>query len=52
MGFKAAVKAYADATANYAEVAKSSDLAAIKGAFGKVGKSCGGCHDKYQVDDE
>jgi cytochrome c556 len=51
-GFKAAVKAYADATANYVEVASTGDLDKIKGAFGQVGKSCGGCHDKFQVDDD
>jgi len=50
-GFKAAVKAYSDATAQYVEVASSGDMAAIKSAFGQVGKSCGGCHDSYKVDD-
>jgi cytochrome c556 len=51
-GFEAAVKAYSDATAQYMEVASSGDMDAIKGAFGKVGKSCGGCHDSFKVDDD
>jgi cytochrome c556 len=33
-----------------AKVAESGDVAAIKGAFGKVGESCKACHDKFRKD--
>ncbi len=50
-GFKKAVKAYNDATANFVEVAKTGDLKKGLEAYGKVGQSCGGCHDDFRVDD-
>ena len=51
-GFEKAVKAYNDATANYVVVAKTGDLVKALEAYGKVGQSCGGCHDTYREEDE
>lgn len=51
-GFLAANTTYAEATAKLVEVAESGDFDAFKAQFGQVGKSCGGCHDGYRVDDE
>jgi len=30
----------------------AKDMAAIGSQLGEVGKSCGGCHDKFRVDDD
>lgn len=38
------------ATANLAKVAATGDAAAVKVAFGDVGKSCKACHDKFRED--
>lgn len=51
-GFLAANKTFEDATAKLVEVAKAGDLAGFKAQFGAVGKSCGGCHDTYRVDED
>ncbi|NCG22247.1 MAG: cytochrome c [Rhodobacterales bacterium] len=51
-GFEKAVKAYNDATSNYVVVAKTGDLVKALEAYGKVGQSCGGCHDTYREEDE
>jgi len=51
-GFKAAVDEYQSATSKLVEVAKSGDVDAFKAQFGAVGKSCGGCHDKFRKDDD
>ena len=50
-GFTAAVKAYNDATAAFVEAAKTGDMAKAAEARGKVGQSCGGCHESYRKDD-
>ncbi|AMO38044.1 Cytochrome c' [Thauera humireducens] len=34
-----------------AKVAASGDAAAVKTAFGEVGKNCKACHDKYRLED-
>jgi cytochrome c556 len=34
-----------------AKVAATGDAAAVKVQFGKLGDSCGGCHDKFRVKD-
>ncbi|ATE62001.1 c-type cytochrome [Thauera sinica] len=36
------------ATNDLAKAAAGGDAAAVKTAFGKVGESCKGCHDKYR----
>ena len=46
--FKAAVMAFEKAAANIAKVAASGDAGAMKGAFGGLGKSCGGCHKPFR----
>lgn len=46
--FKAAVMAFEKAAANIAKVAASGDAGAMKGAFGMLGKSCGGCHKPFR----
>ncbi len=51
-GFVAASKTFETETAKLVEVAKTKDLDAFKAQFGKVGKSCGGCHDDFQVEDD
>jgi len=49
--FAAAAAAYEQATAKFAEAARSGDVEAAKAAFGGVGQSCGGCHDSFRKDD-
>lgn len=44
------VQAILDASANLMVVAKSGNEGAIKKAIGKVGMSCGGCHDDFKAD--
>ncbi|MFZ1984020.1 MAG: cytochrome c [Desulfatitalea sp.] len=48
-GFKAAGNATQAETAKLAQVAAAGDLEAIKAQFGAVGKSCKGCHEKFQA---
>lgn len=43
-------KAFNLAANNLAKVAAEGDKAAIAQAFGEVGKSCKGCHDKFRMD--
>ena len=50
--WQAAVKVFQDESAKLAELAKAGDMAAVKGQFGKVGGSCGDCHDLFRVDDD
>lgn len=42
--------AFNQAANNLAKVAAGGDKAAIAQAFGEVGKSCKGCHDKFRMD--
>lgn len=51
-GFEQAVAAYQTETAKLVEVAKAGDVAGFKAQFGKVGATCGGCHDKFRKDDD
>ena len=46
--FDAKVKDFQTATAALQAAAKGSDPAALGAAVGGVGKSCKGCHDKFQ----
>lgn len=50
--FELANKAFQDATQKLVDAAEKGDDAAIKAAFGAVGKSCGGCHDTFKVEDD
>lgn len=50
--FAAAIETNRTATAAFVEVAASGDKAAIGAAFREVGKSCGGCHDNFRVDND
>jgi cytochrome c556 len=51
-GFVAKNKVFQDESQKLLEVAKSGDLDAFKAQFGNVGKSCGGCHDDYRVEED
>jgi cytochrome c556 len=42
--------AFVEAANNMAEVAAMGDEAEVKEAFGALGKSCKGCHDKFRKD--
>lgn len=42
--------AFIEAANNMAEVAAMGDEAEVKAAFGELGKSCKGCHDKFRAD--
>ena len=46
--FAMAMKAFQDAAANVATVAKGGDMAAFGQAFGGLGKSCKGCHENFR----
>ncbi len=48
----AAVKVFQDESAKLVETAKGGDMTAIKAQFGKVGGSCGDCHDLFRVDED
>jgi len=50
--FLAACKTFEEATGALVEATKKHDLAAAKTAYEKVGSSCGGCHDKFRVEDD
>lgn len=49
--FQAAVAAYQSATADLVTAADAGDLAAVSEALGKVGRTCGGCHDGFKIKD-
>lgn len=44
-------KAFNEAANEMARVAATGDAAAAKVAFGKLGESCKGCHDKFRKDE-
>jgi len=50
--FAAKRDAFQKAAAAFDAAAKGSDLAAIRAAHGKLGKSCKACHDLYREKDE
>ncbi len=50
--FQEAAVAFQRAAKAFEEAVASGDDATIRAAFGKVGKSCGGCHDHFKKDDE
>ena len=49
--FKAKLDEYRAASKALAAAAQTGDGAAIGAAMGRTGKSCKGCHDKYQKED-
>jgi cytochrome c556 len=46
--FDAKMRDFVQASASFAEVAKSGDQAKIKAAFGPMTQTCKACHDKYR----
>jgi cytochrome c556 len=50
--FKAAMKLFSDAAPKLNAAAGAGDLAAIKVAFGDVGKSCKNCHETFRAEEE
>lgn len=50
--FKAAIKMFSDAAPKLQAAANAGDVAAIKAAFGDVGKSCKNCHDQFRAKDK
>jgi cytochrome c556 len=51
-GFAAARNGLVESSAKLADAAKSGDAEAIGAAFKGVGKSCGGCHEKFKVKED
>ena len=51
-GFAAARQGLVDSSAKLSDAAKSGDAEAIGAAFKGVGKSCGGCHDKFRLKED
>ena len=50
--FKAAMQLYSDAAPKLQTAADSGDAAAIKTAFGEVGKACKNCHDNFRAEED
>jgi cytochrome c556 len=44
--------AFNQAANELAKVAATGDAAAVKTAFGELGKACKGCHEKYRVEEK
>ncbi|NKI35605.1 cytochrome c [Wenzhouxiangella sp. XN79A] len=49
--FAAKVQANIDAATALVEISASGDEGAIKEAIGRLGSTCGSCHDDFRVDD-
>jgi cytochrome c556 len=49
--FAAKVEANMEAAGALVEVSATGDEGAIKEAIGRLGSTCGGCHDDFRVDD-
>lgn len=49
--FAARIQANMDAAGALVEVAASGDEAAMKEAIGRLGSTCGSCHDDFRLDD-
>jgi cytochrome c556 len=45
-------KTFNEAANEMAKVAATGDAAAVKTAFGELGKACKGCHEKYRVEEK
>ncbi len=50
--FAAKTRDFQQAAQAFNTAAQGSDVAAIKGAFGNLGKSCKACHDPYRAKDD
>jgi cytochrome c556 len=50
--FKAAMKMFSEAAPKLHAAANAGDAAAIKTAFGDVGKSCKNCHDQFRAKED
>jgi cytochrome c556 len=50
--FKAAMKMFSDAAPKLHAAANSGDVAAVKTAFGDVGKACKNCHEQFRAKDD
>ncbi len=50
--FKAKAEALKTESAKLVEVSQKGDLSLIKAQFGKVGKTCGGCHERYREEED
>jgi cytochrome c556 len=48
--FATAATAFKDATAGLVDAAKTNDKAKFGAALGKVGESCGGCHETFRAE--
>ena len=51
-GVGTVAKAFNTAANELAKVAATGDAAAVKTAFGELGKSCKGCHEKFKVEEK
>jgi cytochrome c556 len=49
--FQAAVKTFQTETQAFVDTAKAGNIDATRAQMGKVGESCGGCHDTFRVDE-
>lgn len=49
--FKAAMKLFSDAAPKLYAAANSGDTAAVKTAFGDVGKTCKNCHETFRAEE-
>jgi len=50
--FKAAQKAFSDATPKLLAAANSGDIEAVRTNFAAVGKTCKGCHEPFRKPEE
>lgn len=50
-GFEAKAGAFAAESAEFLKLAEAGDMEGAKAQFGKVGGSCGGCHESFRKDD-
>ncbi|MEO0601156.1 MAG: cytochrome c [Myxococcota bacterium] len=51
-GFEAAIARVQAEAATFVERAEAGDMDGAKAQFGKVGASCGGCHETFRADDD
>lgn len=49
--FKAAMRMFSDAAPKLKAAADSGNVAALKAAYGEVGKSCKNCHDQFRAEE-
>jgi cytochrome c556 len=49
--FKAAMKLFSESAPKLYAAANGGDIAAVKTAFGEVGKTCKNCHEKFRAEE-